>query len=123
MDSSKLKEKKVFCSYYSDMYNVVDVADLLSHFVSEHVIDFSQKNQFLSSHFGIDLRLVDQLVEHIVESLQAGTTERFYSMLRVFEVHGDVVTQELAKRMRESLSTANYQGLCVCITVVYNLMV
>ena len=79
---------------------MMDIDDLLPHFVVERVINFNQKEEI--SRLSDPQDKVQRLLLIISGHLEAGNTTGFYSMIRIMRNHGEA-TRSLADHMITSV--------------------
>ena len=94
--------EEVFTRHYSQLCNTLtDVDNLLSHFVQQRVIstnDLEELNSIVPS-----TKKVQKLLMHISGPLKAGSSEVFYTMLRIMEEYGHHATRCLADQIKRSI--------------------
>ncbi|XP_065910152.1 uncharacterized protein [Dysidea avara] len=104
MDGTQLKECIVLRTHYSKLCNtLVDVDNLLSHFVQEGIISANDLQE-LKAMTRIDSK-VQKLLHHVSGPLQSGNVKNFNAMLTIMEEHGTIATKDLAITMRNVVST------------------
>ena len=64
--------------------------------------------EFIAASPSTKYHKVQKLMIHISGPLKAGNTEVFHIMLRIMEEHGHRAMQELAGKMKRSLSVTDY---------------
>jgi len=106
MDDAQLKECIVLRAHYSKLCKtLVDVDNLLPHFVQEGIISENDLQE-LKAMTRIDSK-VEKLLQYVSGPLQAGNLKNFYTMLTIMEEHGMITTKELATTMKNVVSTVD----------------
>lgn len=92
------KEKEVFRDHYSKLCNtVVDIDNLLPHFVQENIIQADDLEEIKAK--SRTTYKVEKLLQFISGPLQAGNVNTFYTMLNIMGKYGTQATRELANDM------------------------
>ena len=100
---TQLKEKEIFRDHYSKLCNtVVDIDNLLPHFVQENIIQVDDLDEIKAKPRTTDK--VVKLLQYISGPLQAGCVKTFHIMLTIMEEHGTQATRELASTMSSLVS-------------------
>ena len=86
----------VFIRYYSKLANILKIKNLVDHFISERIIDVEEKETIN----------VASLLHTIDSHLKSGINTTFCKMLDIMEDFGDLATRDLAKGIKEALTSA-----------------
>ena len=104
MDDTQPKECIALRANYSKLCNtLVDVDNLLPHFVQEGIISANDLQE-LKAMMRTDSK-VEKLLHHVSGPLQGGNVKNFNAMLTIMEEHGTITTKELATTLRNVVST------------------
>ena len=98
-----MNEHELFIAHYPELCKTLtDVENLLPHFVQAHIIS-ANIHQEINAKVTLNQK-VEALMRYISDPLESGNTEKFYTMLKIIEEHGNQATQGLAKQIRSKIS-------------------
>ena len=104
--TTQSKEESAFESYYSELYGLTDIDNLLPHLVEENVITESNLNEMKSLTSYVKM---NRLLSQISGRLKTGNAKGFYAMLTIMRNHGTETTRNLSSAITSTLK-AEYVG-------------
>ena len=105
---SEMNEHELFLAHYLELCKTLtDVENLLPHFVKAHIIS-ANIHQEINAKVTLNQN-VEALMRYISDSLESGNTEKFYTLLKIMEEHGNQATQGLAKQIWSKIGKITHQ--------------
>ena len=93
----------MFKEYYGDLKNTLSAQSLLPYLVSADVITFQDEAEICAAKTSSAKATI--LLQKLVGPLEMGNTFGFYKLLQIMELHGNLATKVLAKKMITQVSS------------------